>query len=947
MFMFSKNYSPFLLIYLFTAFSFCLNPVSSFAQSATGKIAGKITDQNTGEDIIGLTVVIEGTTKGVQTNIEGRYSLDNLVPGNYTLVFRYLTYGTKKVENVVVIAGQLTELSVTMAEESRSINEVVVTSTFQRESINALYSIQKNNVSISDGISSDVIKRSPDKSTSDVLKRVSGTSIQDNKFVIIRGLSDRYNVAMLNNSILPSSEPDKRAFSFDIIPSNLIDNIIINKTASPELPGDFAGGVVQVLTRDVPEENFIDFSVGFGLNTQSTFNKFISNGRGKYDYLGFGDGSRKLPEGFPSSRANFNRASQADRIKFSKLFKNSYDEKSSTALPSQSYQVTFGNKRILKNSAAFATIASLTYRNSQNITPVERFDYDNQEKTPAYEYEDTQYRFSTNVGALLNLTYIKDKSKISLKNLANKVFDEVYNDRIGSNQVTLSDIKFKINDLTQKSLVSTQLLGEHKLNYEGILLNWNVNFANTQRDQPDFRTISYNRPFSLPDSEFSVIDRSSRRFYSTLDENAYGGSASGQLPFELFDLKNSIKIGGSALVRDRSFEARIFNYATASINFNDNLLTLPFDQIFSENNMNQNGFIQSEFTNNNDAYNSQSNLHAGFINLDNQITKSIKLNWGVRAESFNQQLESKATSGTDLIKIDTGNVNLLPSANLTIALSEKSNLRFSASKTLSRPEFRELAPFEFYDFITASSLSGNPDLKQSENQNYDTRFEYYPSPGEVTSISAFYKRFKNPIELIANSSSNSDLRRFSYENAKEANIYGFEFEFRRKLTFLNPTINWLQDITLFTNAAYIISTVDLVNQNREDRALQGQSPYLVNAGFQYFNATNNYAISVLYNRIGERIFVVGFQGYPDYYENSRSVMDIQLSKKIIKNAGELKLNISDIFNQRAIIYQNLDNEKSYNNNKDRVISKGNLGTNVALSFSYKFGLLKEAKSFTN
>ena len=944
MFMFSKNYSPFLLIYLFTAFSFCLNPVSSFAQSATGKIAGKITDQNTGEDIIGLTVVIEGTTKGVQTNIEGRYSLDNLVPGNYTLVFRYLTYGTKKVENVVVNAGQLTELSVTMAEESRSINEVVVTSTFQRESINALYSIQKNNVSISDGISSDVIKRSPDKSTSDVLKRVSGTSIQDNKFVIIRGLSDRYNVAMLNNSILPSSEPDKRAFSFDIIPSNLIDNIIINKTASPELPGDFAGGVVQVLTRDVPEENFIDFSVGFGLNTQSTFNKFISNGRGKYDYLGFGDGNRNLPEGFPITPKRYNNSNLDDRIKSSKLFENKYAEQSSTALPSQNYQVTFGTKKILKNSAVLGTIASLTYRNSQNISPITRYDYDGE--SAYFQYDDKQYRFSTNVGALLNLTYIKNNNKISFKNLANKVLDEVYTSRTGYNTNNANNVRFGSNELTQKSLVSSQLLGQHKLNYKDVLLNWNINFANTQRDQPDLRTILFSQPLNLPDTRYTIVDRNSRHFFSSLNENAVGGAFNAQLPFDFLTLKSSFKIGSNLLIRDRRFDARIFNYKSATPNFNNSIIYLPIDQVFSTNNINTEGFVLNEFTNFTDTYTAQSNLLSSFINLDNQLTKKIKLNWGFRLESFNQQLDTRNLSDK-AISIKANNFDILPSANLSLALTEKSNIRFSASKTVSRPEFRELAPFSFYDFLTSSSLSGNPVLKQSNNQNYDTRFEYYPSPGEVTSISAFYKRFKNPIEQIANSASGADLRIFSFENAKEANTFGFEFEFRRKLAFINPSTIWLQDFSLFANAAYMISKVDLSNQKSVDRALQGQSPYLINSGLQYANQSKNYAISVLYNRIGQRIFVVGYQGYADYYENSRDVIDIQISKKVISNAGELKINVSDIFNQKAIIYQNGDSKKSYNKNNDRIINISTLGTNVSLSFSYKFGLLKEAKSFTN
>ncbi len=224
-------------------------------QKPKGKIIGKILDKVNNEPIIGAIVLVDGTTIGAQTNFDGQYEL-TLPQGSYKILVKYVAYNTKSIDGVIVNSGKSTTLNVNMEENSKAVSEVVITSTYKRESLGSLYTIQKNNIAISDGISSDIIKRSPDRNTSDVLKRVSGASIQDNKFVVIRGLSDRYNVALINGSPLPSTEPDRRAFAFDIFPSNLLDNLTVTKAATPDLPGDFAGGVIQLNTKDFPDEPF-------------------------------------------------------------------------------------------------------------------------------------------------------------------------------------------------------------------------------------------------------------------------------------------------------------------------------------------------------------------------------------------------------------------------------------------------------------------------------------------------------------------------------------------------------------------------------------------------------------------------------------------------------------------------------------------------------------------
>jgi outer membrane receptor protein involved in Fe transport len=900
-----------------------------------GKISGKIFDKTNNEPLIGSVVLIEGTSIGTQTNFDGEYEINNLSPGTYKLIFKYVSYETKVVEGISVNAGKVTTLNMSLAENAVALKEVVVTSSFKKESLGAMYTMQKNNISISDGISSDLIKKSPDKNTSDVLKRVSGTSIQDNKFVVIRGLADRYNTATINNAMLPSSEPDKKAFSFDIIPSNLIDRITINKTASANLPADFAGGVIQVVTKDIPDENFLDFSTSWGFNTQSTFKKFISNGHTTSDYFGFSNGDRTLSGAFPSSRQKYAGASLANQLAATKTLKNSYAEQTSIALPSQSYQVTLGSKKDLKDNGSFGSITSLTYRNEQRINPSQRMDYDG--PSAVYSYDNTQYKFSTNVGALANFTYVNGKNKFSFKNIYNRIYEENYLDRSGDNLNNLVSIKFNSNELTQKSLLNSQLEGSHTISANDAKLSWNLNYANISSSQPDLRTIFYNRPIDQTDAPYTLVDRNSRRFFSEMQESNFGGSVSVSIPYKVMDQKGSLKVGGLNLMKQRNFKARIFNYAKANFASSDSLLLLPKETIFSEENISANGFVLNEFTNNSDKYYATSMLNAAYIMLDQQIKSNVKLNVGVRMEMFNQNIDAvDATSS----KIESNNtyVDVLPSLNFTYEINEKTNYRFSASKTVSRPEFRELAPFEFYDFITGTSLIGNPNLKRSENYNIDSRIEYYPSAGEAITFTGFYKQFKNPIEQIVNSSSNADLRRLSFDNAEKANTYGIELEFRKKLGFIEFS-DIFDQITFYTNASLMYSKVYLSNQGGIERALQGQSPYLFNGGLQYTSKDGMFAASLLYNRVGHRIYTVGFQGYPDIYENSRNMMDIQLSRRVMKRKAEIKLNVSDIFNQSQIFYQNLDSKKSYSESSDRIISTMKFGTTISVGFSYNLPLL--------
>ena len=913
-----------------------ISTASVFAQ--TGKIAGKVSDKTTGETLIGLTVGIDGTTKGASTDIEGRYVIINLAPGKYNVTFRYLGYKSKSITGIEVLSGKVTNLDVIMEEvTTQSLSEVVVTATYRQETVGSLYAQQKNAVSISSGISSETIQRSPDKNTSEVLKRVSGASIQNNKFVIIRGLADRYNTTLLNNAILPSTEPDKKAFSFDIIPSNLVDKIVINKTASPDLPGDFAGGVIQIVTKDVPDANYLNFSSSWGYNSQSTFKDFVSNERGKNEYLGFEGSARDLPSSFPKSFQDYNPLNDQQKAEFSKLLPNSYGETVYQALPSQNHQLTWGNRSDFKEGGSLGSVVSFSYRNSQNQNQIERNDYQNQLQDTYYNYSDQQYSFNTSLGLLANITYKKGNNKIGFKNLYNRVLDNVYTNRTGFNVNIDGNLRFNNSDLTQKTIINSQLEGDHQFGKREQKINWNLSYSLIQRDQPDLRSIYYRQKDSNSTS-YELVDRNSRRFFSDLKEDNFSGQLNYSMPFTFMEKKNTFKTGVLSVYKSRDFNARIFNYqyrSSGSSSFDDYILSLPKDKIFAiENITSPGGFFLSDFTNTTDSYQAQTLVNAGYAMVDSKFSEKSRLVWGARVEQYYQNIDYIDLSGINR-SFDQEFIDILPSVNYSYAINAKTNLRLSASKTVSRPELRELAPFAFYDFVTQTSALGDPTLKRGQINNFDLKYEIYPKTGETITFSLFYKDFNDAIEQTLDEGGSPERRQVNFQNINKASSYGVEFEMRKRLDFISDK-KFFQDLTFFTNLSYIKSNVKLESLGIKARPLQGQSPYLINAGLQYSGVENGITLTALYNRIGQRIAFVGNSTIPNIWENARDVVDFQISKKILNKKAELKANFGDILNQSSVFYFNYDDKNAYNKNIDKNYVANKFGSNISLSFSYNF-----------
>ncbi|WP_345953482.1 TonB-dependent receptor [Mucilaginibacter sp. PAMB04168] len=910
-----------------------LTVLFNVAQAQTGgKLSGKITDQKTGEALIGATLMVQGINKGTATNVNGEYSLTGVKAGTYSILIRYVGYQNKIISDVQIKATGVTPLNITLTSaNSQQLQQVTVRATFRQESVNSLYAQQKNNAAITDGITSETIKRSPDKSASEVLRRVSGATVQDNKFVVVRGLGDRYNTALLDNTALPSTEPNRKAFSFDIVPSNLIDNLIINKTAMPNLPGDFAGGAVQIITRDIPQEDFTSINVGLGYNTNTTFKDFKSGYRNTTDYFGFDNGSHKLPGSFPSSTRvqSISTTNPEQSIAPLRSLNPNFNVYNTNAFLNQNYQVSLGRvKEVGKNGNKLGAIFAVTYRNSLQHDPNVINDFH------VYTYNADRYKFSTNVGAIANFAYTFGKNKITFKNLYNKVFDDQYFARSGVDMTTGSaDNRFTAFDLTEKSIYKGTLQGDHGLGNGSSKITWNASYSNVMNQQPDQRKTNYQLRDGIYIADVTSVGKQNARFFSDLNENIFAGDVNYSKPVKLFNQQATFKAGLVSQYRDRTFDVRFLGLL-----LNDNspnasaVRQLPLNQIFSRSVINGGNFYLRELPNADERYTANAMTNAGYAMLDNKFGDKMRLVWGLRVEKFNLNLKTRNPS-TPEVTLD--NIDFLPSANFTYSLTQKANLRFSYSRTVARPELRELAPFGYYDYELLATITGNPSLKRSQIHNVDLRYEFYPSAGQIISISGFYKNFKNLIESgYYDVNSTPD---FNFFNAQKANNYGVEFELRKTLDFIGPKF---KHTTFYTNVAIIKSQVtdtrSFIADEGGKRPMIGQAPYVINGGLLQTAMDNKLSFNLLYNRVGERIYRArGFQ-FPAIYERSRDVVDAQIGYRVFKGKGEFKLNAGDILNQPTQFYYK-NSTKQYNIERDgSIVSRFKSGSNYTLSYAYTF-----------
>jgi TonB-dependent receptor len=913
----------FILLFFYTA---------SFAQAV--KLGGKVNNDKN-EPLPGVSIKV---TNGpaTTTDVDGHFTLTLNSGQKYEILLTAVGYTSKTVSDVEVRAGQPNEINIILEVTAKDLGGVTVTaqaSSARRENVNSLLQFQKNTNTVASVISAESIRRSPDRNTGEVLKRTPGASIQEGRFLVVRGLADRYNQAMLNGILLTSTEPDRKTFSFDMIPAPMIDNIIINKAFVPEYPGEWAGGLIQVNTKDIPTKGFFNVQVGTGFNTQATGKRFYKDRGGKTDWAGIDDGSRELPSSY-TTKSQFGLAETEERRVVGQQLRSNWSPKEITAPVNTSFQANAGfNTKVLgkKVGGTFGLMYNRNFRYQKQLNRSNNLAGGVFE--PNYNYDDDRYVQDVTAGALGNISLqLNPLNRISVRSIINLNSSNATIQREGEDynrdlEAYGTEFTFK-----QNTFFTVQATGDHSID-NSIKLKWYGAFNILDGYSPDQRRILYARnrgtsqPFLAVISN-SLSQQSGSRIFQNLSDYIYTAGGDATYNFTLFDQKQSLKGGYMLQVKDRLYDGQFFaNYLPKD---NPALRQLPADRIFAPENFGNGGFEFDAISNRNFRYLANTILNAGYLQFDNQFSNTLRLVWGLRVENYDQLVGS--VKKWDPRHTHSEVFDVLPGFNATYKVNNKTNIRLSGSQTVIRPELRELAALNVYDFELNASVQGNPALKRSKITNLDLRYELYPRAGEAFSIGTFYKRFKDPIEQIIDEQAGG-ASTFYFVNTEKAVSYGAEVELRKRLDF----INGLKNFTFQTNAAYIYSRITDENLDL-DRPMQGQSPYLLNIGLLYDLQEAGLNATLLYNQIGRRIYLVGLNlaagGNPDIYEAPRPVMDFQVSKKIIKNKGEIKLNVSDIFNRTQYFYQNANDKTELDKNEDVYRFTRKYGTTFGLTFNY-------------
>jgi len=936
-------------IKLLTLIIFLTSGFAAIAQ--TTQITGKVTSQRSLDALAGTNIQIIGTNIKVQTDNNGNYTLRGVTPGKKQIEFSNIAFQTKTL-TVEVSISQVIVLDVSLDDKASVLEEVKVTAAGRRNktaSISSVISEQKITRAVISGISRQQIAVSQDNNAAQVMQRVPGVTITENRFVMIRGLSERYNNVMINDVVAPSTEVDKRTFSFDLIPSNALDRMLVFKSASPDNPGDFAGGVIKLHTNNSVEKPFTEISFGMGLRQNTTFQDFYQSNGGGTDLLGFDNGFRNLPSNFPSTRRmqEASRSSQL-RERAGRMLVNNWDVNRTTALPDFKFGFSMGRRF---NIGRIKTTNITAVEISQSFQQYQRDFFRYFELDPArptvvdqrFAYLDDVFEKQNRISVMSNFTFtINNRNTIRFSNLFNQIGETETNLRQGEDFIqTLGWRRHYLLGYRSRSIYSGQFEGIHNIGDNK--LRWVLGGSFLYENEPDlrrFRTYAPGGP-NTPKDNFTMITPPSSNLFdaSRYYGNLFEFSVNQGLDFTkslggFGKFKKELKLGYYIDYRFRDFSSRYMSFlipGSIGAARKNELENQPLSSIFSRANISAtNGYVLEEGTRPQDSYDASNFLTAGYVSTSLPFEK-FTISGGVRAEYNVQTLNS--FTGLTSVNVNNPVLSILPSVNMIYEFSEKKQLRLGYGRTVNRPEFRELAPFLFYDYKLDAGRVGNPNLVTATIDNIDLRYEIYPRLGETVSFGAFFKYFDNPIENI--NIITTEQPQFTYANADYAYNYGAEFEFRKSLDQFFKK-GFLSKVSVNLNATYIFSEVNLgrtASAQTRVRPLQGQSPYIVNFVANYNDAKRNTIVSLAYNIFGSRIFAVGDLNNPDIHELPRHSLDLTFSKTF-KRMG-FKAGIQDLLNYRYRFFQDTDRNASPFDNIDKPIFTFRRGTLLNLSVTYQ------------
>ncbi|PHR69411.1 MAG: TonB-dependent receptor [Lutibacter sp.] len=869
---------------------------------ANGIIRGTVIDASSGEPIINVNVIVEGTSIGATTDFDGIYSL-KIKEGTYTITVTSLGYASVKIENVIVVKDDVKSLGILLDPSELQLDEVVITSSGStKRTATALLTMQKKSTKLLDGISSESISKNGDSDVASALKRVTGISVEGGKYVYVRGLSDRYTKTTFNGVAIPGLDPDKNTVQMDLFPTNLIDNLVVYKTFSPDLPGDFTGGLVDITTKDFPRRKTFVVSLGYGLTSNMNFNKdFVLYKQGGLDWLGFGNNSRKL--GF-----NANTVIPDESLNDPNLtnLTNSFSKelgvtKGANSFLDQNFSVSFGNQ-YEKEKVVLGLNLALNYANTYKYyddviqgvffkdTDVSQNNLDKREITRGSLGENNVI-WSGLIGG--SMKFEKSKYAVSLfhsQNGTGQAADYISQNFDETNATLYKDaIQY-----SQKSVTNLIVKGNHRFNENKLKIDWKLSPTYSSILEPDVRSTrlsfdSDTNTFELQLGDGAGIDR----YYRTLNEINMASKIDVTYKFEfLSDANSKLKFGLANTYKTRDYEILAYriNKTSDFNNFTEDPNTILLDANIW-NATSQSGVYIQGFQDLNNQYKSTSNNIAGYVMNEVKVTDKLKTAYGVRLENatidyegyFNSQVFNKRVHNELVV---------LPSLNFIYALTDNANLRISYSKTVARPSFKEKSNAHIFDPISQNLFIGNLNLKETNIENIDLRWENFFKSSEMISISGFYKKFINPIEIVPFQLSPNNIQP---KNAGSATVYGGEFEIKKLLSKEEAKLNF----SIGANFTYIVSTVDtkkvtvntsgkteyeLRQENARDteiidqyRTMQGQSPYIVNGSLNLYN--ENFDANLSYNVQGEKLAIVGSGIVPDVFEGSYYSLNFKTSYK--------------------------------------------------------------------
>lgn len=924
-----------LALVLLTLLVGVINAQAQGNKAEVGKISGTLIDQDTGEPMIGVTVYVIGTDLGAVTDLDGKYTIRKVPVGTYSLKFSMVGYATYSVEEVSVESGEIAEVSVTMAQQAQEIKGIVVKAKALKNNEAALLAHRKSSVAVSDATSREEMTASGAGNAADAMTRVTGASVVGGKYVYIRGLGDRYTNTSLNGLSMPSADPDKQTFQMDLIPIQMLDNVVVQKTFTADKSGDFSGGSLSLSTRDFPEYRQFTFSTSAGYNTNTTGKEMLGYLGGDRDWLGYDDGTRGVPTVILENPELADEVPEGVRfingtpeewqdiidymVQSSEGFNPQMATEKETAPLDQSYALSYGDQFRLWDRN-LGVMGSLTYK--RNFRYYEngffgKYRLASEGSTSLAEEMgliDSEGSDEVHWGGMLSLQYLLNaNNKIGANYVYNRNGESVTRYLSGKayeleNDTARFTYRTRLLDYTERTLGSLQLSGEHNdLLGSALKGEWQVGYSKTKQDEPDVRFFSDEYFTDYVEDEqtgdlypvdgYRIAPSAYKvptRVWRFVDEDSRDAKLDFTLPF---GRSSKFKFGSSYSKKNRTQNERVFTYQNLN-NYNtkfhgdinafiadvglESVRVLDtvtgrtqwlFTNFITENREPQNNF------------DGKKEIIGSYGMFEQQLAHRLNVVAGLRYETTNMSVENQGTTvfnSEPVSEIDEA--DLLPSLNLVYSLTDNTNLRAAYGRTLARPMLREMSGSVYDDFAGGRLYLGNPDLKHTRIDNYDLRLEWFMRPGEIAAVSGFYKNFYDPIELTIVDVNGS----VSPRNVPKGTVYGLEFEMR---TGLDRITSSLKHFRLGGNLTLVHSEVDLTeseltvikayNADAETtRPMAGQSPYLVNLDLGYDNPIMGTSLTLFYNVFGERLSFNAEDATPDIYEQPRHMLDLIGSQRV-------------------------------------------------------------------